>query len=188
MDLEFNNIIDADEELIEKIRTWRNSKQVSKYMYTNHQITKKEHQKWIGKFKKQNNKKAWVIIYKNKPVGLIQLSDIDYKNKAVEWGFYIADETLHGKGIGSASLYKLIEYVFDIMKFDKIRTITLENNIKAVKLYKKFGFKTVLIKDKLQRDYKIINVFLMELDKQKWSTVNKNLKKTIVLNIGNIEI
>ena len=65
------------------------------------------------------------------------MSDIDYKNKSTEWGFYIADESTRGKGVGSAELYKLMEYVFDEMNFKKMHTKVLNNNSTALKLYEK---------------------------------------------------
>lgn len=169
MNIEFVNILDVDEELIELVRNWRNSKQVSQYMYTNHSITKEEHQRWIKKLKTSDTGKAWIIKYDEKPIGLAQLSNIDYTNKTTEWGFYIADKSIRGRGVGSASLYKLIKYVFDEMKFNKMRTILLENNINAMKLYKKFGFKGEgKIEEKFNRNGKEINVILMGLIKDEW--------------------
>jgi UDP-4-amino-4,6-dideoxy-N-acetyl-beta-L-altrosamine N-acetyltransferase len=66
MNIEFVNILDVDENLIEQVRRWRNSESVSKYMFTNHYITKEEHKKWMEKLKKESTAKAWVIIYQRK--------------------------------------------------------------------------------------------------------------------------
>jgi UDP-4-amino-4,6-dideoxy-N-acetyl-beta-L-altrosamine N-acetyltransferase len=130
--------------------------------------------------KNSNSGKAWIIIYDSKPIGLAQLSNIDYTNKTTEWGFYIADETIRGKGIGSVSLYKLIEYVFEEMNFDKMRTKLLENNNIAKKLYEKFGFKEEgKFEEKLIRNGKEINVFLMILLKKDWQKVKHFCKKAI---------
>jgi UDP-4-amino-4,6-dideoxy-N-acetyl-beta-L-altrosamine N-acetyltransferase len=176
MDLEFVDILNVDAELIEQVRKWRNSKQVNQYMYTNHEISKEEHRRWIENLKNKKNAKAWIIKYNKIPVGLAQLSDIDYNNKIAEWGFYIADETVRGKGIGSSSLYKLIEYVFGKMKFNKMKTIVLENNSVAMNLYKRFGFeKKGKLGEKLQRDAEKIDVYLMILSRKKWEGIKKNI-------------
>lgn len=176
MNVEFENILDVEDDLIELVRNWRNSKQVSQYMYTNHHISKEEHNKWIEKIRTKDNAKAWIIKYDGKQVGLAQLSNINYNDKTTEWGFYIADESLKGKGVGSASLLILIEIVFEEMNFNKMRTMVLENNSIAMKLYEKFGFKEGgKLEEKLERDEKQIEVFLMELTKDNWRDIKQTL-------------
>lgn len=174
MSLEFENILDADKELVEQVRQWRNNKDVSRFMYTNHYIAKEEHQKWINKLKTDKTAKAWIIIYNRKPVGLASLSDIDYENKITDWGFYIADETMRGKGIGSAALYKLMSRVFDEMEFKKMKTMVLDNNKIAIKLYEKMVFKKEgKLKQQLERDGKLVNVIIMGISKEKWNDIKR---------------
>ena len=174
MDLEFQNILEVDKELQEKIRLWRNSKEVNKFMVTNHQISKDEHKKWFEKLKKEENRKAWIIKYEKKPIGLVQLTNIDFIKKTTEWGFYIYDKSEKGKGVGSASLLKLMEIVFEEMNFEKMSTMVVENNIIALKLYEKFGFeKEGKLKEKLNRDGKKLNVFIMSISKEKWKEIKK---------------
>lgn len=169
MKIEFENILDVDKDLVEQVRRWRNCKNVSRHMYTNHYITEEEHKRWIEKLKTENTIKAWIIKYNKKPVGLVSLSDIDYKNKTTDWGFYIADETMRGKGIGSATLKKLMNVVFDEMNFKKMHTKVLENNLIAIKLYEKFGFqKDDASRLQLEREGKKIAVFKMWICKDDW--------------------
>ena len=172
MNIEFENILDINEELIEQIRKWRNSKQVSQYMYTNHHISKDEHDKWISKLKTKNTARAWVIKSDNKPIGLASLSDINYKNKTTEWGFYIADEKMRGKGIGTLILQKLMNIVFKDMKLNEMKTMVLGNNIVAIRLYEKMGFKkTSVLDEKLIRDDKSVEIIVMSIDKEKWRKI-----------------
>jgi len=186
MTIEFENILKATEDMLELVRNWRNSKHVSQYMYTNHYITKEEHQQWIKKLRTKNTAKAWIIIYDERPAGLVSLSNIDYKNKNAEWGFYIAEESARGKGIGSATLYKLMEYVFDEMKFKKMSTMVLENNPGALELYEKFGFKKEgTLKERLVRDGERINIFLMGISADEWRNIKG--RYTIKESIGKYE-
>ena len=177
MSIEFKNIVDVDQNLIELVRTWRNSKSVSQYMYTDHYITPEEHQKWLAKLKKEDTARAWIINYHGKPVGLAYLSNIDHKNKTTEWGFYIGDKRVRGKGIGSAALYNLIDYVFEDMKFNKMHTRVLENNPIAIKLYEKFGFiEEKRFKKQVVRDGENIKVRLMTIFCQDWEKQKEKLK------------
>ena len=180
MNIEFENILKIDGSLVELVRNWRNSKNVSKYMYTNHYITKEEHQQWMGKLKTESMAKAWIIKYNKKSVGLVSLLDIDYQNKTADWGFYIAEEAARGKGIGSATLYKLMKYVFDEMNFNRMHTKVLENNHVAIELYEKFGFKKEgTLKQQLMRDGKYIDVILMGMLQEKWRNIKEKLNSTI---------
>lgn len=180
MNIAFENILEVSRDIVEVVRNWRNSKTVSQYMYTNHYITKEEHLKWIGELKNKDIAKAWIIKYNGKPVGLVSLSNINYINKTTEWGLYIADGSARGKGIGSVVLYKLMEYVFEEMKFNKMSTMVLENNIIAIGLYKKFGFKKEgEIKEKLVRNGKYIEVILMGILQEKWINIKEKLNVTI---------
>jgi UDP-4-amino-4,6-dideoxy-N-acetyl-beta-L-altrosamine N-acetyltransferase len=176
MTIEFQNIIDASEDLIEIVRNWRNSNQVSRYMITNHHITIKEHQRWIERLRTTNTAKAWLIRYEGKPVGLVSLSDIDYINKTTEWGFYIADESVRGKGIGSATLYMLMDYIFVTMGLHSMSTFVLENNPVAIRMYEKFGFqKDQKTLQQLVRDEKQINIYVMRISKEEWDQRKKEI-------------
>jgi UDP-4-amino-4,6-dideoxy-N-acetyl-beta-L-altrosamine N-acetyltransferase len=167
MKVEFEDIINTDEETIELVRNWRNSDDIRKYMYNDYIITKTEHHNWLKKLQTEDTNKAWLIKYEKKPVGLIYLSNIDKKNRITDWGFYIADESARGKGVGSKSLEKLINYVFDEMDFNTMQTKVLGNNPLAIKLYEKFGFKRdKSFKDNLLRDGKNIDVYLMSILKK----------------------
>ena len=167
--IEFVNILDVDEELIEQVRNWRNSESVSKFMYTNHHISKEEHNSWIDKLKTENTAKAWIIKYDDKPIGLASLSDIDFENKTTDWGFYIADENLRGKGLGSVTLDKLMKIVFDDMKFFEMKTRVLNNNKTAINLYEKMGFKKVGSTDeKIIRDDESIEIIIMSIKSNEW--------------------
>jgi len=179
MIVEFEDILKGNDELIELVRNWRNSKYVNQYMYTNHHISEEEHQKWIENLRGKNTAKAWIIKYNKKPVGLASLSNIDYGNKTTDWGLYIANKSIRGKGLGSAALYKLMEYVFNEMNFNKMHTKVLENNLIAIKLYEKFGFKKDNASSmKIERDGKKIAVNTMSISKDDWDHV----KEKLVLN------
>jgi len=177
MALEFEDILKVNKNLVELVRNWRNSKQVSQYMYTNHHITKEEHQQWMENLRTSNTARTWIIKFDGKPVGIASLSNIDWKNKITEWGFYISDESTRGRGIGSATLYKLMSYVFDKMNFNKMGTIVLENNHVAMNLYEKFGFKKEgKLKQKLVRDGIYIDVILMGILREEWQNIKEKYR------------
>jgi UDP-4-amino-4,6-dideoxy-N-acetyl-beta-L-altrosamine N-acetyltransferase len=171
------NILKVDLNHIELIRQWRNSSEVKKYMYKDHYISKEEHMKWYYSLKLNKTKrKVWVIFYDEVPVGVIYLSEIDHKNKVTDWGLYIGETAYRGLGIGSISLYRLMEYVFDKMNFHKMYTSVLENNPDALNLYKKFGFKEEgRLRKHILRDGKYIDVSLIGILNEEWKDIKNSL-------------
>ncbi len=184
MTIDFENILNVSDDITEIVRTWRNDKNISQYMFTNHYITKEEHHQWIEKLKTKTTAKAWIIRFNNNPVGVVSLSNIDFKKKTTEWGFYIANESFRGKGIGSATLYRLMEYVFDTLHLQTMTTMVLENNPVAVKMYEKFGFK----KDtnnihQIERNGKKITVFNMRFSRVNWPLIKRKYKNTYTITV-----
>jgi len=166
MDIDFKNLLDVDKKTQQLIRVWRNLDDVRKYMINDHIISENEHNRWLERIRVGNTIKAWVIYYNKAPVGLMYLNNINWTDKITDWGLYIADNKIRGKGVGSAALSKLIDLVFTDLNFAVMKTFVLDNNNVAVNLYEKMGFKKHGdIKHKIIRDNKEINVFLMSLTK-----------------------
>jgi UDP-4-amino-4,6-dideoxy-N-acetyl-beta-L-altrosamine N-acetyltransferase len=157
-------------------------------MITNHHISKEEHHQWLKNLKTKKNAKVWIIKYGDKPIGLAYLSNIDYKKKSTEWGFYIADESARGKGIGSTTLYKLMEYIFDTLQFQTMTTLVFENNPVALKMYEKFGFKKDMNNVfQIERNGRKIAVYNMWFSKDDWVLINRKYKNIYNISVGMLD-
>ena len=175
--LSYMPIQEADEEVFEQIRIWRNREDITKYMYSNHYISEEEHRNWYEGIKVKKDTKFWIIYYQALPVGIVNLSDIDFKNRITNWGFYIGDEKYRGMGLSKIILYHLMTYVFEKMEFHKMHTTVLGNNSIAKNLYEKMGFKQEgLLKKHLLRDEGYIDVFIMSILDEEWDIIKNNFK------------
>jgi len=169
MKLEFEDITKVSKKITDLVRNWRNSEDIKKNMINDHHISQEEHKEWLKNLKTEKNAKAWVINCDNKPIGLVYLLNINYDKKVTDWGLYIADKSFKNRGIGLVSIKKLINYIFIEMNFNKMTTKVLENNVVAINLYKKLGFKTVgTLPEKIKRNDKQIEIFLMSLSNDEW--------------------
>ena len=107
----------------------------------------------LTKFKDKSFK-YWVIYKGNEPVGVVNLSKINYKEKSVNW-FLLGNlsPSLQGVGAKVEFGYKLC---FFKMKYQKLLCQVLSNNLKVVELHKKFGFDQYKIeKSKYKKGNKI---------------------------------
>ncbi len=134
-------LIPLKEEHIEMVRNWRNSEEVSKYMYSDEKITPEMQKKWFAKVSSDKTCKYFIISYNGKPLGLVSVSGIDHVLKSCYWAFYIADTSVRGAGIGAKVEYNMLTYVFDELKLNKLRCEVFCSNDMVIKMHEKFGFR-----------------------------------------------
>ena len=69
---------------LEKIRKWRMDPNVTKYMYSDPVLTPEMQKQWFEKIDKDESCKYWVISFDGRDIGLLNITDIDNKNKRCE--------------------------------------------------------------------------------------------------------
>lgn len=165
---------------IELVRNWRNSKEVSQYMYNENQITKEQQKQWFEKVSKDPSCKYWIIEYQEKKIGLASITEINKTLQSCYWAFYLADTSIRGAGIGSKVEYNVIEYVFNELNLNKLRCEVFVTNDKVIKMHEKFGFR----REAYYREHCIkgntkLDVVGLALLKYDWSLLKEGFKKKI---------
>ena len=118
-----------------RILTWRNHKNVIKFMKTK-KISIKTHLEFIKSLKNDKTKRYFVVFEKNLAIGVIDFIDIN--ENSCEFGLY---KNPNLKGVGKALLEKTINYAFKILKCKVLKACVFKENLKALNLYLKKGFK-----------------------------------------------
>ena len=68
---------------------WRNSVEVSEWMYTNHVISEAEHSAWFEQMLNDESTKYWKIVVDSDSVGAVVLNEIDLVNQTCSWAIYL---------------------------------------------------------------------------------------------------
>lgn len=123
-----------------RVLAWRNLPAVSAYMYTDHQISDAEHARWFAGAMSDETKRYWIIELDGEPVGLANLYDIQPLQKRAYWAFYLADDRVRGKGVGSATERFVMRHVFEDLALDKLCCEVLATNDGVVKMHQRYGF------------------------------------------------
>lgn len=118
---------------------WRNSERVRSNMYTDHLISIEEHRQWFNDTKNDPKSKYFVFENKGKPVGVVNIVQIDHKNAKCYWGFYLGEQDAP-KSSGPAMEFLALEYMFNVLKIRKVYCEVFVFNETVIKLHKKFGF------------------------------------------------
>lgn len=151
----------ADTEMI--IR-WRNSESVQKRFIYRQPFTKESHENWIKTMIETGMAVQMMICLKedNVPVGSVYVRDIDRTHHKGEYGIFIGEESVRGKGIGTAAAKQMIAYAFDELKLHRLFLRVFADNEQAIRSYEKAGFqKEAYLKDDVCIDGKYCDIVLM---------------------------
>jgi len=177
MDVKLIPFQEAD---IELVRQWRNLPEVSKYMYTDDQITAEEQKNWFERIKNDASQKYWIIEYDNMKLGLVSIYNIKLDFKHCSWAFYLGNTEVRGAGIGSKVEYTILNYVFETMQFNRLMCEVFSFNEKVIQMHKKFGFKEEgYYKEHILKGGKYYDVVALAILKSEWYISKDKLKESI---------
>lgn len=142
-------ITEAD---IEQVRVWRNSPEVSKYMAYREEITPVMQERWFAKVEEQGD--LYFIINSNSiDVGVINLRDIDNDSREAEMGIFIAAHS-HQNGFTSfKAALCLYDFAFGVMRLKRLKTQVLDDNKRAIRFNRGFGYISSEILNGINRIY-----------------------------------
>jgi UDP-4-amino-4,6-dideoxy-N-acetyl-beta-L-altrosamine N-acetyltransferase len=154
-----------------RVLAWRNMPEVATYMYTDHRISESEHARWFATAMTDETKRYWVIELDGEPVGLANLYDISTLHRRAYWAFYLADDRVRGKGVGSTTERFVMRSVFEDLNLDKLCCEVLASNVGVIKMHQRYGFHV----DGIMRQHVIkagerVDVVTMSLLRDEWTS------------------
>ncbi|MBI4789814.1 MAG: UDP-4-amino-4,6-dideoxy-N-acetyl-beta-L-altrosamine N-acetyltransferase [Chloroflexi bacterium] len=165
------------EEDKDKIRNWRNKPEIARYMYTEHVISEQEHDRWFARITSDPTCHYWIIAVDDRDVGLVNIYDLDLRNKRCYWAFYVAEEGLRGRGVGSFVEYAILSYVFEQIGLEKLCCEVLAFNEPVVEMHKKFGFQVEgKFRSHIWKDGQFVDVFSLGIMRREWESEQARLE------------
>ncbi len=143
---ELINFVDLSKDEKIEVLSWRNHSSIRRWMFNKEPISAEDHFCFIDLLKKKKDKLYFAVKVYGKFIGVIDFTNIDPNNSKVEIGLY-AKPTL--KGVGDLLMQKIFEYAFGNLKVKKLVAKVFEDNLSAIELYKRFGFKQIKKQDNL---------------------------------------
>ena len=123
-----------------KLLEWRNSVEVSEWMYTNHVISETEHTAWFEQMLNNEATKYWKIVVDSTPVGAVVLSEINSVDQTCSWAIYLGESSARGLGVAQAACLLSLNFAFDALNLRLVRCSAIAENVRAISLYKQVGF------------------------------------------------
>ena len=90
--------------------------------------------------KQKPNRKMLTVMLDDKPIGEIQLKQIDYDKKECTLSIHMQNDSYKGKGYGTAAEKMVIEYAFSELGMIAVNADTIVKNERSQHILEKLGF------------------------------------------------
>lgn len=146
---------------IEKKIEWINNSENNKYLHFDLPLEYEKTCKWFERNKNNENRYDGIIEYNGIPVGIVGLTDIDYKNKKCEDYLTVGDTRFKRKGIATKAGALICLYAFKVLNLKKV-VAHVEYGNPSLYLNIKRGFEVEgFLKNDLVVDGKSVDRFVM---------------------------
>ena len=126
----------------EKFTEWLNDFETTDYLGRSNQIVSLEAER---KFLENNiNDEAifvMVTLDGDKMIGTVSLENINHVHRTGTLGVFIGDKDYRNNGYGTEAIRLILEYGFKYLNLNNINLYVMSFNERAIKCYKKCGFK-----------------------------------------------
>ena len=155
---------------------WRNQFSVNQWMFTDHVISEDEHSHWFKEMLIDKSKVYWKIVLDGIAVGVVFLTGISEQNKTCQWGMYLADVEVRGKGVAQAACVLSFRYAFHDLDVNVVKCEAVVQNETAIGLYESVGYvRTGLQEDAVKRGSEMLSVVTLELTRESWSATESRV-------------
>jgi UDP-4-amino-4,6-dideoxy-N-acetyl-beta-L-altrosamine N-acetyltransferase len=158
---------DLSDEDRDRLLQWRREPEVDRWMSIPAQ-TAEEHARWFDEFRRDRDRRGWIITYNGQPAGLLTLTGLSSRHQRADWGWYIGEADARGRGAGRAAQALGLDRAFDEMGLHKVCAEVLADNDTALRAQAAAGFRREgyrrahVLKDGVYRDVVLLAILADE--------------------------
>jgi RimJ/RimL family protein N-acetyltransferase len=130
------------EDDLEEVRLLHNDSSTLNWLSDTSIVSQEEQIKWFRNLMNNSKSRRYVArtIANSAIVGVFRLDYIDFSNKSAQVGLDV-EKSFRQKGYATEIYDQMLSYIFDDLGMNRVGLVTLSNNIPALALYAKLGFK-----------------------------------------------
>ena len=163
------------EEELQMIMEWRMRPDITKFMYTDPQLTLEMQRKWFHSLKGRKDMFSFMIEVDGIPSGILNITDIDYKNHRCSWGYYMAVKEKRSLPLAMAIEWNLYDYVFDELGMHKLEGEIFSFNKAVLRIHQMCGSEIEgELKDHIYKNGQFCDVTVTGILKEQWEVIKKN--------------
>lgn len=170
---------EMEESDVERVLTWRNREAIRRFMLTDHKISLEEHLEWFQKITREKSAIPLIFSYQNRPLGFMNFTQLDWRNRVCSWGFYIGEEKRPPKS-GRIMGFLSIQYIFEQRSFRKLMGEVLRYNEKSIRLHRELGFhQEGILQQHILKGTRYEDLILFALFRQDWDKRKDQIKEAL---------
>lgn len=143
------NLTPIKQEEIEMVRQWRNTPRIQELMLDKHHITAEQQQIWFDKVSVSEQQFYLLVSFKQEPIGVASLIEIDPLTGTCEPGMYIYNEKYQGNIIPFSVAFALNDLAFEVFKLTCLKGKIYQSNRLSLRFHKACGYEPTGKKDDL---------------------------------------
>lgn len=132
------NFVNLSQEELLTVLEWRNHPDVRKHLNTTEQISVEGHLSFCESLKQREDKFYWIVKKGGRPVGVLNIIDVNYETKTCESGFYLLPN-LMGSGEGLFAMCNYKTFLLEILGFKGVIGHNYYDNMPALVITMFFG-------------------------------------------------
>ena len=177
--LKFRKMLKSDQE---QVLAWRVKPEVAQFMLTQVKFDLEKQLRWFDRINGSLSDEYWIIENNGKPIGVINLSEIDRVNQRATWGLYVGED-MHSPVGGMLPMY-FYNHVFGRkdLNLHKLHGMVLDINTNMLRVHDVCGYRQIGIhKDHVLRDGSFHDVYVVELLREDWLARSKRFSRMVAV-------
>lgn len=174
--------IDKDD--VEWLRTTRNKHK--EHFFDASEISKEQQRQWYAKYVETGGKDQMFIIQlkSGEKIGTVAVYNINVTDRSADFGRFLLLEEYRHHGYAEEAVKCLLDYCFDSMRLYKLKIGVHLDNIDAIAIYARAGFKTstrpVILLERVNPNFDVKKPMAMSYDSLSggdYENQSSNIKK-----------
>lgn len=179
MTIPSNYFCNITEELLEKVRNWRNKPRISQNMLTSKHISQEEQHQWFADLQSRSDKKFLVMHQNQRPIASLYFEGVG--TKEISWGCYLGEEDIW-PGSGLLLEIAALDYAFDVLDGNTLIAEVLAENTVPIRMHLFFGYQEQPARE-IEKDGRVQQLRLFEYSKKDWNSNKAEILNRLPKNI-----
>ena len=155
------------EEWLELILRWRRQPEITSVMLTDVAGDLDSQQRWFSRIQSKPSVRYWMILWNERPIGVINLADINAHHRRTTAGYYIGE--LDYRQLGAVVPPYLYNYVFRQLKLNKIFGEVVSTNTAVLRMHRAHGYREAgILLQHVVKNGVPLDIVLVELLAETW--------------------
>ena len=155
------------EEHLELVLTWRTRPDIASMMISDVAPDMELQRRWLERISSDPTSRHWMIMWGDRPVGVINLAAIDHRHRRCSAGYYIGD--LDFRPLGAVIPPYLYNHVFRDLGLNKIYGEVVASNTAALRLHAMHGYRQVgTLRQHIWKNGSFLDMVMVELLAETW--------------------